>query len=109
MIGVASFFLSSLLWKKTSEKNKARIAEFYETMHRPVDTEKEGVGSEDVGQLKMVGMMSMVVGAGLFVVVFFPNSMIARGVIAATAASIFVVGALMHRAGCRSIAKTKES
>ena len=107
LVGTSSFFLSKLFWKKTPEKTKADIANFYETMNRPVDTEAEGVGSEDVGQLKMVGMMAMVVGAGLMVVVLFPNTLGARGIIAATAGSIFLIGWLMNRAGRKSIEKNQ--
>ncbi|MCK5675953.1 MAG: hypothetical protein KAH99_02950, partial [Verrucomicrobia bacterium] len=102
MVGTSSFFLSKLFWRWTPEKTKGDIANFYETMNRPVDTEAEGVGSEDVGQLKMVGSMAMVVGAGLMVVVLFPNTLGARGIIAATAGSIFLIGWLMNRAGRRT-------
>ena len=98
-VGGIVFFLSRLFWNRTAESSKARIGKFYETMHRPVDTEAEGVGSEDVGQLKLVGLMAMVIGGGLAVVLLFPNTMKARGVVAITAASIFIVGWLMNRAG----------
>ena len=98
-VGAGVFFLTKLFWKFTPDEAKESIAKFYETMNRPVDTEAEGVGSEDVGQLKLVGMMAMVVGVGLLVVVLFPNSLKARGIIAATSGSIFLIGWLMNRAG----------
>ena len=102
-VGGGVFFLSRLFWKSTPDEVKAGIEKFYETMNRPVDTEAEGVGSEDVGQLKLVGMMTMVVAVGLFAVVFFPNSLNARAITAATAGSVFLIGWLMNRAGRRSI------
>jgi Na+/proline symporter len=105
--GAGSFFLSMLCWKYVGEKAKAGIAEFYETINRPVDMEKEGVGSEDVRQLKLVGSMAMMISAGLFVVVLFPNPLKARALIAVTAASVFIIGWLMNRAGRRSIEKAQ--
>lgn len=107
-VGTGVFFLTKLFWKFTSDGAKASIAEFYETMNRPIDTEAEGVGSEDVGQLKLVGMMAMVVGLGLLVVVLFPNTLKARGIIAATAGSIFLIGWLMNRAGRASMKSSGE-
>jgi Na+/proline symporter len=106
--GGGSFFLSRLFWKYTGQSAKETIAAFYETMNRPVDTEREAVGSEDVRQLKLVGSMAMIIAAGLFVVVLFPNSLASRGIIAATAASIFVIGWLMNRAGRRSLEKVQQ-
>lgn len=104
--GGGSFFISRLFWKYTSESAKAGIAAFYQTMNRPVDTEQEGVGSEDVRQLKLVGSMAMIIAAGLFVVVLFPNPLKARCIVAATAASIFVIGWVMNRVGRHSLEKT---
>jgi Na+/proline symporter len=106
--GGGSFFLSRLFWKYTGQSAKETIAAFYETMNRPVDTEREAVGSEDVRQLKLVGSMAMIIAAGLFVVVLFPNSLKSRGIIAATAASIFVIGWLMNRTGRRSLEKVQQ-
>lgn len=102
-IGTASFFLTSLFWKQTRDDIKASIAKFYETMNRPIDHEAEGVGSEDVRQLKLVGMMSMLIAGGLLLVVLFPNTWTGRGIVFVTAFSIFVVGWLMNRAGTRSL------
>lgn len=107
--GAGSFFLSMLCWKFVGEKAKAGIAEFYETLNRPIDTEKENVGSEDVRQLKLVGSMAMIIAAGLFIVVFFPNPMNARIIIALTSGGVFLIGWLMNQAGRRSIEKTKET
>ena len=107
-VGAGSFFLSGLFWKYTAGHIKAGIASFYETMNRPVDTVREGVGSEDVRQLKLVGMMAMMISAGLMAVVFFPNTLKSRGIIAATAASIFLIGWLMNRAGRRSLEKAQQ-
>lgn len=104
-IGTGSFFLTRLFWLYTSESAKEGIAQFYERLNRPVDTEAEGVGSEDVRQLKLVGMMAMLVAAGLMGVVLFPNGIGARLMIGATSISIFAVGWLMNRAGRRSMEK----
>ena len=101
-IGAGSFFLSGLFWKYTGEKAKAAIATFYETINRPIDTEKENVGSEDIRQLRMVGSMAIIIAIGLLVVVLFPNTPKSRGIISATAASVFLIGWLMNRAGHRS-------
>jgi len=107
-IGTGSFFLSGFLfWKRTPEKIKNDIAEFYERINRPVDTVLEKVGSEDIGQLKLVGMMAMFIAVSLLVVVFFPNTLKARLIVAAAAAAIFLVGWLMNLAGRRSIKKNE--
>ncbi|MEA2068394.1 MAG: hypothetical protein U9P12_04270 [Verrucomicrobiota bacterium] len=106
-IGAGSFFLSGLFWKSTGEKAKAAIAEFYGNINRPIDTEKENVGSEDVRQLKLVGSMAMIIAIGLLVVVLFPNTLKSRGIISATAASVFLIGWLMNRAGRRSLEKSQ--
>jgi hypothetical protein len=52
--------------------------------------------------------MAMIIAAGLFVVVFFPNPMNARMIIALTAGGVFLIGWLMNLAGCRSIKKTEK-
>lgn len=101
-IGAGTFFLSGLFWKWTGQKAKEAVAEFYQRMNSPVDTSAEVSGSEDVSQLKLVGKMAMIISGGLFVVVFFPNPMVARGIIAATAGLVFVVGFFMSIAGRRS-------
>lgn len=102
-VGSGSFFLSMLCWRFVGEKAKAGIEEFYETMNRPVDTEKENVGSEDIRQLKLTGSMAMLISLGLLVVVVFPNPLKARAIVATTAASVFLVGWLMNRAGRNTI------
>lgn len=56
-------------------------------------------GRGNVQQLLLVGTMAMMVAAGLFVVVLFPNTLRARGIIGMTAFVIFAVGWLMRRAG----------
>ncbi len=111
IIGISSgvFFLSGLFWKRVSATARADVLDFYSTMNRPVDTDAEDVGSEDVRQLKLVGSMAMIIAAGLFVVVFFPNTMTARGITGATATMIFIIGWLMNRAGCRSIEKSEST
>lgn len=97
--GGGAFFLTMLWWRYVGEKAKAGIAEFYETINRPVDIEHEHVGSEDVHQLRLVGRLAMIIAGGLSLVVFFPNPMSARVVVAVTAAIIFSIGWVMNRAG----------
>ena len=71
-------------------------------MNSPVDSATEVSGSEDVSQLKLVGKMAIIISGGLFLMVLFPNPMIARGIIAATAGLVFVVGFFMSMAGRHS-------
>ena len=53
-------------------------------------------------------LMLVVVGIGLLVVVLFPNTLKARGIIAATSGSIFLIGWLMNRAGRAELATSGE-
>ena len=104
--GAGSFFLCAFFWKGTAATVKERIFDFYETMNRPVDTVRESVGSEDVSQLKLVGTMTMIIGAGLLIVVVFPNTLKSRGIIAVMSVAVIVVGWLMNWAGSRSLSKS---
>jgi len=102
-IGAGSFFLSGLFWTYTSGAAKALVAEFYTRMNRTIDASVEVEGSEDVSQLKLVGKMAMIISSGLFIVVLFPNPMIARCIIVVTAGLVFMVGWFMSRAGRPSV------
>jgi ABC-type transport system involved in cytochrome bd biosynthesis fused ATPase/permease subunit len=101
-IGVASFFICGLFWKEVREETKQKIMEFYKTINTPIDAAKEVEGSENVAHLYVVGVLTIIVAAGLSVVALFPNDTRGRVIILATAASIFVIGMAMYVIGKRS-------
>jgi len=98
-IALVVFFIGRLLWKSTATGQREKIEKFYRRMETPVDAEKEIVGSEDVRHLSLVGLLAMLVGAGLFLAAAFPNPLGARITIALTALMIFSLGFTMHWIG----------
>lgn len=91
--------IGRLLWKSTAAGQREKIEKFYRRMETPVDATKEIVGSEDVRHLSLVGLLAMLVGAGLLLAAVFPNPLGARIIIALTALMIFSVGFTMHWIG----------
>ncbi|MEX1049230.1 MAG: hypothetical protein WED15_06860 [Akkermansiaceae bacterium] len=98
-IALVVFFIGRLLWKSTATGQREKIEKFYRRMETPVDAEKEIVGSEDVRHLSLVGLLAMLVGAGLLLAAAFPNPLGARITIALTALMIFSLGFTMHWIG----------
>lgn len=94
----SAFLFSTLYWKYVSEEVRESINTFYLRMNTPIESDGAS-GRGNVQQLLLVGTMAMMVAAGLFVVVLFPNTLRARGIIGMTAFVIFAVGWLMRRAG----------
>lgn len=100
-IALTVFFVSRFFWQSTAASKRKKIETFYQRMETPVDAEKEVVGSEDIRHLSLVGILAMLVGAGLLIAAAFPNPAGARITIALTAFMIFGLGFTMHRIGSR--------
>jgi ABC-type Fe3+-siderophore transport system permease subunit len=64
-------------------------------MNAPVRVSDEVVRSGGVQQLRLVGILAMVIAAGLFVVVLFPNDLRSKMIIGLVAGAVFVVGWMM--------------
>lgn len=60
--------------KGTPQRIRDVINAFYAKMERPVDTDKEVSGSEDVRHLFVVGFIVMLIAGGLVGLLFFPVS-----------------------------------
>ncbi len=103
IVGFGSYFLCTLFWKYASAPDKRKVEDFYTTINTPIDKEKENIGKENVSHLFVVGTLTMIIGAGLFVVVFFPNDLRGRMIITATSVAIFLCGLGMYALGKKSI------
>jgi solute:Na+ symporter, SSS family len=101
-IGVSAFFLCGLFWKDVREATKQKIFNFYKTMNTPIDAAREVEGAENVAHLYVVGVLTLIVSAGLSVVAFFPNDTRGRIIILATSLLIFIIGITMYGIGKRS-------
>jgi solute:Na+ symporter, SSS family len=99
------FLLSALAWPSTDSIVKKRIEGLYERMNTPIDYERENIGHEDNRQFFIVGILAMIVGAGLMVMVFCPNSSVDRAAIFLTGLIIAAVGYALYACGRRFVKK----
>jgi len=105
--GIASTLLCMAFWRRTSAKARASVAEFFRTMHTPVDYEKEIGPSVDYRQLKLMGDVASVLGGALFLLLIVPNPWTLRLGILFVAGFILACGLLL-RWGAR-VEKRKEN
>jgi hypothetical protein len=94
-VGIAAFFLCMLFYKNESAEYKARVGEFYERMHKPVNYKGEVGASRDAEQLKVIGGFVSIVGLLVLLLLLVPNDAAARWGIVFVSAFISGVGLLM--------------
>lgn len=100
-ICIAVFAIGRLFWKGTPQRIRDVINAFYAKMERPVDTDKEVSGSEDVRHLFVVGFIVMLIAAGLVGLLFFPGVVGNRSAVIITILMIFAAGFSLYRLGVR--------
>ncbi len=93
------FMLSSFAWPQVPQATKDKIEQLYTMMNTPIDYEKENVPDEDNRQFFIVGIMAMVIGAGIMILALCPNTAIDRFAILFTGGLVVVVGYVLYRAG----------
>ncbi len=111
ILGTLGMLATVPWWKKTPEKSKERIAGMYRRMYTPVDFDKEVGHANDPAQLKLVGYVSLTIGAFILLILFVPNTFVARIQILSVSGAICLFATLMIFAGHRrtKIAKTLQN
>ncbi|MCC5833145.1 MAG: hypothetical protein JJU20_00285 [Opitutales bacterium] len=84
--------ISMPFWRLTSVVYREKVKDFFERMHTPIQFEEEIGQSEDVLQLKRIGLFSLCVGGFVLVLLVLPND-------AAGRIGIFCIGALISLIG----------
>ncbi len=100
-VGTAAFLLTGFFWKKTKPDYRQKVDTFFETMHTPVDFEKEVGGANDTFQLRMMGQFGMAAALFIALLLLIPNTGSARVSIAFVAIFIGLVSTLLLMAGYR--------
>ncbi|MGZ0656372.1 sodium:solute symporter family transporter [Coraliomargarita sp. W4R72] len=88
-------FYFSMLFPQTVAYRK-RVDEFFETMHRPVDFEKEVGKANDNLQLLIMSRFALVIGVLIALLLFIPNPMAGRLSILAVSLVILTMGLGFH-------------
>ncbi|WP_309380320.1 sodium:solute symporter family protein [Cerasicoccus frondis] len=102
VFGIGATLVCRFCYRTTSTESREKIGEFFETMHTPVDYEKEiGSSTVDYAQYFVLGKSVMGVGGLILFILFVPNDLAARICILSVALSIIFIGALLHRSGDR--------
>jgi len=96
-VGVLSFLSCGVFWKIISTDARAFVRSFYNTMDKAIDVATEVTGLSELGHLKVVGILAMVVGFGLFCVVLFPHPVFDRIVITCVSCVLMLFGYWMRR------------
>ena len=94
-VGVISFMACSLFWKRESSEYQQQVAQFFRRMHTPVDFEREVGGENDLSQLRIVGMFSIVIGVLMALLVFLPPDWRGRVQVLSVSGAVSLIGALM--------------
>lgn len=95
IVGILATLACLPTWRWAGKKQREQIAEFFETMHTPVDFEKEIGESTDRAQAKLIGVSATILGGSMFLLMLLPNPFGARMWIFAVAGSVTAVGVLL--------------
>ena len=93
--GVLGFVVARPFWVFVSPEEKAKTADFYSTMNRPVEFAAEVGQANDALQLSLLGRFTAVLGVLLFLLVIPASSSAGRWVIVSISIPIFALGILM--------------
>ena len=104
-LGVTTFLACMPFYKNETDEYKARVADFYERMHRPVDFKAEVGENRDHEQSRMVGGFVAIVGLLVFTMLFVPNTWSDRMGIVFVAGFILAVGSAMYLYGRKGAAE----
>ena len=98
LVGCTWFLGSRLFAKRRSIPEQQRVNEFFQTLHTPVDFEKEeGAGSDNM-QAKVMGLLCLIYGGFLFLLMAIPNPLTGRLAFAFCGAMMGGIGGLLLRA-----------
>lgn len=97
--GVAAFLCCMPFYLWESDSYKARVREFYERMHRPVDFKGEVGLDRDAEQMKVVGGFVAMVGACVALLLLVPNDPADKLGVLFVSGFIFLVGGAMWLRG----------
>ena len=101
-LGIVGWLIATLFWNRCSEEYKAKVAEFYARMDRPVDFAREvGVGN-DFRQFKMVGLFVMIAGGLLSLLLLVPNPGHGRVTILCIVLFVLTLGFSLYRLGVKA-------
>jgi len=96
----AVLYLGTLpFWRQAAAEYRRHVAEFFATMHRPVDFAAEVGQPNDRLQLRFIGIFSLTIGAFVLLLVLLPGP--GRPSTFAVGAAICALGGLLRWAGRR--------
>jgi Na+/proline symporter len=93
--GFAATLLCIPFYRMASGSEKTRIDTFYKNIRTPVDFAKEIGQANDWVQARLIGRSTLVVGAGISLLLVLPNDGLARLCIFGVAAAVAAIGALL--------------
>jgi Na+/proline symporter len=101
VVGSTWFLLTPLMQPKRSPGEAQRVDEFFKQMHTPVDFDREEGGGSDHLQARVMGLLCLVYGGFITLLVVVPNPLRGRIAYLFCGGCMFVIGALLYRAGRR--------
>ncbi|WP_309398365.1 sodium:solute symporter family transporter [Cerasicoccus maritimus] len=103
LFGLAATVICRLLYRTTPQKSREDVDKFFETMHRPIDYEKEvGSSSIDYDQYFVLSKAVLGVGLGVLLILLVPNDWGGRACVLFISAFILCVGGLLYWGGLRA-------
>jgi Na+/proline symporter len=99
------FFLTSLFYESGSAEHRARVEEFFNRLHTPV--EKEATEQVQESVYLLLGMLCLVFGAFILLMIFIPNALNGRIAFIFCGGTIFLMGAILHTVGRRKRAHAR--
>jgi Na+/proline symporter len=100
--GSLAFIVSTAFWRFSTEDYRLRVNEFFTTMRRPVDFEKEVGEASDGMQLKLIGGSLAAMGLLIGFLLLAQDSELGRYFIVGVSLFLIVVGGSMAWAGGRA-------
>ncbi len=102
IFGIVATIICRLCAKWSSGRDKAEIDQFYKTMQTPVDFDVEiGRSSVDYEQYFILSKAAIITGLMVLLILFVPNTLLARGCIIMVSAFILGIGCLLRIGGKR--------